>query len=71
MMACIISLIVSAAIVSFSSGAPNGSAPSGSTPAQSVPSAAELDTLLASVALYPDQLLGPMLIAAGPPVLMP
>ena len=66
-MACIISLIVSAAIVSFSSGAPNGSAPSGSTPAQSVPSAAELDTLLASVALYPDQLLGPMLIAAGNP----
>jgi hypothetical protein len=53
----IISLIVSAAILSFS----------GREPAQSVPSAAELDTLLASVALYPDQLLGPMLIAAGNP----
>jgi hypothetical protein len=31
------------------------------------PSASELDTLLAPVALYPDQLLAPMLIAAGNP----
>ena len=31
------------------------------------PSAAELDKLLAPVALYPDQLLGPMLVSAGNP----
>jgi hypothetical protein len=31
------------------------------------PSAAELDKLMAPVALYPDQLLGPMLVAAGNP----
>ena len=37
------------------------------TPTQSVPSAGDLDTLLAPVALYPDQLLGPMLICAGNP----
>jgi hypothetical protein len=36
-------------------------------PAQSVPSAADLDAMLAQVALYPDQLLGPMLISAGNP----
>jgi hypothetical protein len=36
-------------------------------PAQPVPQAADLDTLLAPVALYPDQLLGPMLVCAGNP----
>src|SRR5579872_5926 len=35
--------------------------------APAAPSAAELDAWLGPVALYPDQLLGPMLIAAGNP----
>jgi hypothetical protein len=39
----------------------------GGPPAQAVPSAADLDALLAPVALYPDQVLGPMLISAGTP----
>jgi hypothetical protein len=34
---------------------------------QKAPSATELDTLLAPVALYPDQLLAPMLMCAGSP----
>src|SRR5215467_16070360 len=50
-------LILGAALLIVGSG----------TPPQSVPSAADLDTLLAPVALYPDQLLGPMLICAGNP----
>src|SRR5215472_7136177 len=37
----------------------------GAVPA--APSAAELDSLLAPIALYPDQLLGPMLVSAGNP----
>src|SRR5579859_1705178 len=37
----------------------------GGTP--SPPSPADLDALLGRVALYPDQLLGPMLISAGNP----
>ena len=37
------------------------------SPTQSVPSAADLDNLLAPVALYPDQLLAPMLVCAGNP----
>jgi hypothetical protein len=36
-------------------------------PAHTVPPPADLDTLLAPVALYPDQVLGPMLISAGNP----
>jgi hypothetical protein len=51
-----IALIVTTALVSFSRGE-----------TQPVPSAVELDTQLASVALYPDQLLAPMLISAGNP----
>jgi hypothetical protein len=43
------------------------SGPPGPPPAPPAPSAAELDSLLAPVALYPDQLLGDMLIAAGNP----
>lgn len=39
----------------------------GGKPAQPGPSAADLDAMLAQVALYPDQLLGPMLISAGNP----
>jgi hypothetical protein len=42
-------------------------AANGGKPAQTVPQAADLDTLLAPVALYPDQLLGPMLVCAGNP----
>ena len=36
-------------------------------PTQSAPKPSDLDTLLAPVALYPDQLLGPMLVCAGNP----
>jgi|SRR5579859_780602 len=39
----------------------------GGTPAPAAPSPADLDALLGPVALYPDQLLGPMLISAGNP----
>src|SRR5215471_15605926 len=39
----------------------------GGSSTQSVPPAADLDSLLAPVALYPDQLLGPMLVCAGNP----
>jgi Protein of unknown function (DUF3300) len=38
--------------------------------AAAAPTPAELDTLLAPVALYPDQLLGEMLIAAGKPAMV-
>ena len=38
-----------------------------SGPATQAPAAADLDSLLAPVALYPDQLLGPMLMCAGNP----
>jgi hypothetical protein len=42
-------------------------AAAGSGPSTQTASATDLDTLLAPVALYPDQLLGPMLICAGNP----
>src|SRR5579862_9296294 len=53
----VLGLIVSISFVSFTGG----------QAAKAVPSAAELDTLLGGIALYPDQLLGPMLISAGNP----
>ncbi len=53
-------LIVSISLASFVSG-------TGGQAAKAVPSAAALDTLLGGVALYPDQLLGPMLISAANP----
>jgi hypothetical protein len=56
----LLGLIVSISFVSFMGG-------TGGQAAKAVPSAAELDTLLGGIALYPDQLLGPMLISAGNP----
>jgi hypothetical protein len=42
----------------------------GSTAIAAAPTAAELDTLLAPVALYPDQLLGEMLVSAQKPAMV-